>query len=261
MDEFTIRQAIDLVHARRYNDARKLLRPVLEVNPTNEAAWIWFASAFLAPAERLIVLQMGFEYCPESAPISRGIAKCTEEIRVLTQKGEEPEPVDLTNSLPHLARKAIPHADKNIPLAGTPSLQWDQPIKKAYTLGSEPVKQEPPSSVDWMASLRQTMQDEEPAQSPFLQQEEPNQFPDPSPWADRLPQKQESKTPEIMPWEDMEEEEKTPAKVEIVQPPQIIKESRDPYRIPFFIASGFGIFLALILAVFVIGIMIQAGVI
>lgn len=50
-------QAIDLIRARRYSDARKLLRPVLEVNPTNEAAWVWFASTYSGPTEKMQVYQ------------------------------------------------------------------------------------------------------------------------------------------------------------------------------------------------------------
>jgi hypothetical protein len=260
MDEYTIRQAIDLVHARRFNDARKLLKPVLEVNPTNEAAWIWFASAFLKPAERLIVLQMGEEYCPASAPISRGIAKCTEEIQILTQKGEEPDPVDLTNSLPHLPRKNKSQPVKNI-LAPALSLQWDQPIQKAVTFSPEPVKSEPPSTVDWMTSLRQTMEEDTPPQMPFMTQEEPGQIPNPSPWGESFKQVQNLNNSPILPWEEKEEEVNPPEKVETHQPLQKEKAGPDPYRVPFLIASGIGVLLALLLAIFVIGIIIQAGVI
>jgi hypothetical protein len=179
MDEYTIRQAIDLIRARRYSDARKLLRPVLEVNPTNEAAWVWFASTYSGPTEKMQVFQAGLVYCPEADGIIKGIEKCEDDIKEMRLKGEEPSPVDIGEDLPHNAREQMKKkAAPALPEPGKP-FEWSAPLmggkREAPKLPAqsepEPEPQEqafqpfPPSTPfredlmggDWMDSLRGTM--------------------------------------------------------------------------------------------------------
>lgn len=171
MDEYTIRQAIDLIRARRFSDARKLLRPVLEVSPTNEAAWIWFASTFSGPAEKIQAYQAGLIFCSDSEPLKRWVEKCNEEIAELRSKGEEPDPVDISEELPQNARTTT--KKKEAPLAlpeeGKP-FEWNEPLlgkKNKVELPPEPQQEFKPQLYplepqphDWMDSLRGTMDDD-----------------------------------------------------------------------------------------------------
>ena len=173
MDEYTICQAIDLIRARRFTDARKLLRPVLEVSPTNEAAWIWFASTFSNPAEKMIVYKAGLAFCIDSEPLQRWIEKCKEEIDELKAKGEEPEQPNIIDELPQNARdlKKVEEPKLSLPEPGTP-FEWHEPLvgKKRKTtqqtslFSQEPDPDQPTFSstegqpVDWMDSLRGTME-------------------------------------------------------------------------------------------------------
>ena len=172
MDEYTIRQAIDLIRARRYADARKLLRPVLEVTPTNEAAWIWFTSTYTGPAEKLQVYQVGLHFCPDSEKIKSGIEKCNEEIAELRSKGEEPEPVDILEDLPanaQVTKKKEPYLQ--LPEDGKP-FDWNEPLTTPTHSVPNKLKEETPQPKikmeafkiepqpsDWMDSLRGTMDD------------------------------------------------------------------------------------------------------
>jgi hypothetical protein len=183
MDEYTIRQAIDLIRARRYSDARKLLRPVLEVNPTNEAAWVWFASTYSGPTEKMQVYQAARIFCPESDGIVKGIEKCEDEVKEMRLKGEEPSPVDITEELPQNAREQKKKSNvQALPEPGQP-FEWNQPLTydrrgttsylpplqepqvesapaPAPTPAAAPHVEEPPSS-EWMDSLRGTMTGED----------------------------------------------------------------------------------------------------
>jgi len=53
MDDETLQQAIQLSKDGRKLDARKLLRPFLEVDPENEKAWLWYANSFDLTDEKL----------------------------------------------------------------------------------------------------------------------------------------------------------------------------------------------------------------
>ncbi len=176
MDEYTIRQAIDLIRARRFVDARKLLRPVLEVSPTNEAAWIWFASTFSGPAEKKQVYKAGLLFCTDSESLLRWVEKCEEEIQDLKAKGEEPIPVDITEELPQNAQQAKPKEKQVLLPEPGQTFEWNEPLlgrkkKESTTTGlfsvqsqaEVPLKapefeNQPP---DWMDSLRGTMSQEE----------------------------------------------------------------------------------------------------
>ena len=84
MDDETLQQAIQLSKDGRNFDARKLLRPFLEVDPENEKAWLWYANSFDSTDEKLKALQNCLVYCPNSKIALEGI-------RVLQSQLQSPE--------------------------------------------------------------------------------------------------------------------------------------------------------------------------
>ena len=84
MDDETLQQAIQLSKDGRKVDARKLLRPFLEVDPENEKAWLWYANSFDSTDEKLKALQNCLVYCPNSKMAFEGI-------RVLQSQMQSPE--------------------------------------------------------------------------------------------------------------------------------------------------------------------------
>ena len=84
MDDVTLQQAIQLSKDGRKLDARKLLRPFLEVDPENEKAWLWYANSFDSTDEKLKALQNCLVYCPNSKMALEGI-------RVLQSQMQSPE--------------------------------------------------------------------------------------------------------------------------------------------------------------------------
>ena len=84
MDDETLQQAIQLSKDGRKLDARKLLRPFLEVDPENEKAWLWYANSFDLTDEKLKALQNCLVYCPSSKMALEGI-------RVLQSQLQSPE--------------------------------------------------------------------------------------------------------------------------------------------------------------------------
>jgi hypothetical protein len=84
MDDETLQQAIQLSKDGRKLDARKLLRPFLEVAPENEKAWLWYANSFDSTDEKLKALQNCLVYCPDSKMALEGI-------RVLQSQLQSPE--------------------------------------------------------------------------------------------------------------------------------------------------------------------------
>ena len=73
MDDVTLQQAIQLSKDGRRLDARKLLRPFLEVDPENEKAWLWYANSFELVDEKIKALQNCLVYCPKSKMALEGI--------------------------------------------------------------------------------------------------------------------------------------------------------------------------------------------
>ncbi len=93
MDDENLQQAIQLSKDGRKLDARKLLRPLLEVDPENEKAWLWYANSFDSTEEKLKALQNCLVYCPISKMALEGI-------RVLQSQMQSPEletPEELNN--------------------------------------------------------------------------------------------------------------------------------------------------------------------
>jgi hypothetical protein len=84
MDDVSLQQAIQLSKDGRKLDARKLLRPLLEVDPESEKAWLWYANSFDSTDEKLKALQNCLVYCPNSKMALEGI-------RVLQSQLQSPE--------------------------------------------------------------------------------------------------------------------------------------------------------------------------
>jgi hypothetical protein len=84
MDDVTLQQAIQLSKDGRRLDARKLLRPFLEVDPENEKAWLWYANSFDSIDEKIKALQNCLVYCPKSKMALEGI-------RTLQLQAQSPE--------------------------------------------------------------------------------------------------------------------------------------------------------------------------
>ena len=85
MSEDTINQAIQLSKTGRPLDARKLLRPLLEAEPENEKAWLWYANSFDTVEDKIKALKNCLVYCPDSKMANDGI-------RSLLTKLPKPEP-------------------------------------------------------------------------------------------------------------------------------------------------------------------------
>ncbi len=284
MDEYTIRQAIDLIKARRPLDARKLLRPVLEVNPENEAAWVWFTSTFISPQDKLQVMRMASLYCPNSQPVLRGIEKLLEEIQEAKDRGESIEQSDLSAYFPHLAQAMEP--EDNFKPGDLPA-SWQtsalsQPVKKEP---SKPIKTAQEDAVDWINQLRITTTDEaaveKPIRAPFsweepdlpvfepepVKQPEPVPQPvykpaEPSPWKpEPMPVSPPQHTRDVPPWEmPMQSTELSDRTYQQKKAPHIQQnriKMKDPYQGPFVTAASIGGVLLLILAIIVYIILIQ----
>lgn len=74
MDNQTVEQAIFLSKSGRRQDARKLLRPVLEVEPKNEKAWLWYANSFDTLEDKIKALQNCLINCPDSKMAKEGLS-------------------------------------------------------------------------------------------------------------------------------------------------------------------------------------------
>ena len=93
MDDVTVQQAIQLSKAGRKLDARKLLRPFLEVDPENEKVWLWYANSFDSTDEKLKALQNCLIYCPDSKMAIEGIRLLQSQM----QSSEPATPEESTN--------------------------------------------------------------------------------------------------------------------------------------------------------------------
>jgi len=282
MDEYTIRQAIDLIKAKRLTDARKLLRPVLEVNPENEAAWIWFSSTFLRVAEQLEVLEYARGFCPESQPIQRGIQRLEADLADKNKRGEEVEPTDIAHFLPVLQKRR--ETPPTIPTSKV-TFSWETPLKESSP--GDPSLTPETAEADWINSLRNaaTTEAEESVDSdsptnvnfessptsafwePEIQEPEEEPIPTPAPpvW----------QAPELIPsipqarqvlWNGQEigqeSVETSPFFSDMTMQPEerftVVKPKKqrvddvDPYRIPLYFAITIGILLFMLVVIFLI---------
>ncbi len=297
MDEYTIRQAIDLIKAKRLTDARKLLRPVLEVTPTNEAAWVWFASTFTKPIEQLAVMRYAAQFCPNSLPLGRGIERLEGILAEQKARGEEEDIGNLEPQLPiiHGAIVETPASFDSTPFT------WDQPFDKDW---SNDEKENSTADGDWISSLRTaavSVDEPEPPVSPQpiftepapIYQPEPEPEPEPD-YDVETPVDPFTQPSQQEDWTQEEEVITTPWQTTMPQAPvmwngqEIGRESveaspffsdlnpstqnsqaatrrlsrsgsaGDPFQTPFWIAVVFGAFLLIILVVFIIVILLQS---
>ena len=291
MDEYTIRQAIDLIKANRLTDARKLLRPVLEVNPENEAAWIWFSSTFSRSAEQLEVLRYAIQFCPDSQPITRGILRLDFEVDDKRSRGEEMEPIDVERFLPKL------RGQRPSPAVESSASDYREGEQTIPAQGFEPVfPEEEPSESDWINSLRSAAvtdePDEEAAESFPPEQPDPTlrteywqrEFVDSQPGvsdqtervhapiynSDPLPSIPQARK---ISWDGqevgLESDENAPYLPEMgmaseeqftYEEPKTSssKQPADPYRVLFFVAATLGVILSLLVIIFLIAIGMMA---
>jgi hypothetical protein len=101
MDDVTLQQAIQLSKDGRRLDARKLLRPFLEVDPENEKAWLWYANSFDSTEEKLKALHNCLVYCPNSIMALEGIKVLQSQLQspeLETQEEPDNFAVNLQNS-------------------------------------------------------------------------------------------------------------------------------------------------------------------
>ena len=80
------KQAVGLARAGRKEEARELLQQVLELNPLNESAWIWFADTFSTVEERISVL----EECLKSIPLSNQARQGLAQLRQISTDADMP---------------------------------------------------------------------------------------------------------------------------------------------------------------------------
>ncbi len=299
MDEYTIRQAIDLIKAKRLTDARKLLRPVLEVTPTNEAAWVWFASTFSKPVEQLMVMRYAEQFCPKSQPLTRGIERLQSMVDEQRSRGEEDDIGNLESQLP-IVQGAVIETPSSF---DSSHFAWDQPFEKQ----DEQAQDNSSPDGDWISSLRSSAmsmpepeEPEVPAVAPAFVEPEEVYYPAPDPAFDEVIEVETPVDPftQPEPLEELEQEEAVttpPWQTSMPDRPvmwngqDIGQESvesspffsdmdvtnnnqsdanrrstrsgygNDPYQTPFWIAVVFGAFLLIILAVFVTVLMLQGG--
>jgi len=290
MDEYTIRQAIDLIKANRLTDARKLLRPVLEVNPENEAAWIWFSSTFTRSAEQLEVLRYAIQFCPVSQPITRGILRLDLELDDKRSRGEEIEPIDVERFLPVLrgwkpssgsesassnsqAGSAIPAQTFTpaFPPEEPSEADWIDSLRSAAVSDdseNESVEQNPPLPPDPVQRTEQWQREFMDSQQDLSYQTEP----EPAPFynTDPLPSIPQARN---ISWNGqdigLESEDAAPFLPEMSVAPEeqftyehpkapSPKPPSDPYRVPFFVAATLGVVLSLLVIIFLIAIGMMA---
>jgi hypothetical protein len=231
MDEVNLQQAIQLSKDGRKIDARKLLRPLLEVDPESEKAWLWYANSFDSTDEKLKALQNCLVYCPNSKMALEGIRFLQSQLQSPElDTPEEPNnfAVNLQNSqgvkfaeLDDAERDTSSFsADVKIPKDASPFIET--PKFPDSSNGSTTNKQPPINSSfqngQTAISSSASVQNAGYSESPF--------------YAD----------------EGISERKKT---TQIHQADQG-KWTGNPFRIPFIISSGFGILLLLMLSVIII---------
>ncbi|MCE1253651.1 MAG: hypothetical protein LWX83_08905 [Anaerolineae bacterium] len=74
-----LRDAIHLVRAGEKDRARKLLMEILENDPTNETAWLWFVDTLESDREKVIALKGLIKINPKSQAARLGLKRLTGE--------------------------------------------------------------------------------------------------------------------------------------------------------------------------------------
>lgn len=231
MDDVNLQQAIQLSKDGRKLDARKLLRPLLEVDPENEKAWLWYANSFDSTDEKLKALQNCLVYCPNSKMALEGIRVLQSQVQSPElETPEEPNyfAVNLQNSqgvkfaeLEDTERDTSPFStDVKIPKEASPFIETS---KFPDGLISSTTNKQPPIISGIQNGKTDTTGSASPqnagyTESPFYAEEEIN---------------------------------------EVKKSNQIHKTDQgawmeNPFRIPFIISSGLGVLLLLMLSVIII---------
>jgi Tol biopolymer transport system component len=83
MADDTLQQAISLVKAGKYNEARGLLYHIVKTDPRNEMAWLWLSET-MNDAQRMTTLEQGLKFNPESQRLQHALG------RLRAKKNEEP---------------------------------------------------------------------------------------------------------------------------------------------------------------------------
>lgn len=88
-----LREAITLVRAGDKDTARKLLMDILENDPTNETAWLWFVDTLESDREKIIALKGLLKINPKSQAAHLGLKRLTGELpeEVVPEEGLAPE--------------------------------------------------------------------------------------------------------------------------------------------------------------------------
>jgi Tol biopolymer transport system component len=86
MADDTLQQAISLVKAGKYNEARGLLYHLVKTDPRNEMAWLWLSET-MNDAQRLTTLEQALKFNPDSQKLQHSL----ERLRT-RQRGEIASP-------------------------------------------------------------------------------------------------------------------------------------------------------------------------
>jgi hypothetical protein len=231
MDDVNLQQAIQLSKDGRKLDARKLLRPLLEVDPENEKAWLWYANSFDSTDEKLKALHNCLVYCPNSKMALEGIRVLQSQMQ--SPESETPEEpnnfaVNLRNSqgvkfaeLDDAERDTSPFStDVKIPKETSPFIETS---KFPDGSNSSITNKQPPihsgiQNVKTDISSSASTQNAGYSESPFYAEEDTSDV----------------------------------KKSKQIHQADLGAYTGNPFRIPFIISSGIGILLLLILSVIII---------
>ncbi len=73
MDTQDLERAISLLKAGRKVEAQHLLQPALRLNPSHEAAWLWYVDTLSTDAERVVALKLCLTFNPNSKAARQGV--------------------------------------------------------------------------------------------------------------------------------------------------------------------------------------------
>jgi hypothetical protein len=125
MDEETLNQAIQLSKQGRAVDARKLLRPLLEVEPENEKAWLWYANSFDTVEDKMKALRNCLHYCPNSKMAFEGVRQLQSQLDEMELTQQE-ENADVAGSLQNQQESA----DVASSLRSQQSVMFIEPVEE-----------------------------------------------------------------------------------------------------------------------------------
>jgi len=74
MSASPLSQAIELIKAEKKAEAQKLLEPLLEAEPRNVTAWLWYVETWPAPGQKIQALELCLQYNPDNALVKRALA-------------------------------------------------------------------------------------------------------------------------------------------------------------------------------------------